>query len=142
MTLRDSLNQLPLDSEPSALGYWPCSGVELARPRAQWTGGQRPRAHAEARRQRRRHGSQEIAAACAAAVAGDRIHSIGAEPVAARFAKWIDALYGEARQVLHARSLFGRQLCSNTGGACGGRSPDGPKENNAGIVRRMPLGVK
>jgi hypothetical protein len=112
------------------------------RTRPQRSRRQRAGSHTEMWRQRRGNRAEKIAAARAAAVAGDMIHGIRAEPMAARFAKWIDALNGEARQVLHARSLVGRQLCSNTGGACGGRSPGGPKQNTAGILRRMPLGVK
>ena len=34
---------------------------------------------------------------------------IGAEPVTAGFAEWIDALHGEAGQVLHLFSLSGRK---------------------------------
>src|SRR5260370_18062958 len=62
---------------------------------------QRTRAHAEARAQRRRHVAQEIAAARAAAFVAERSGRVGAQPVASRFALWINALHGEAGQILH-----------------------------------------
>jgi hypothetical protein len=70
--------------------------------------GERARAHAEARAERRRNVAKEIAAAGAAAIVGDRTGGIGAEPVSAGFAQRIDALHGETGQILHAHSLSGR----------------------------------
>src|SRR6266481_4628557 len=62
---------------------------------------QRTRAHAEARAERRRHVAQEIAATRAAAFVAERSGRVGAQPVASCFALWIDALHGEAGQILH-----------------------------------------
>jgi hypothetical protein len=56
-----------------------------------------PRAHAEARGERRRHVSQGIAAR-GTEFAADHV---GAEPVAARFTIRINALHGGAGHVLH-----------------------------------------
>jgi len=66
-----------------------------------WTRCKRARAHAEARAQWRRNVAQGIAAARAAAFLTKRPGSIGAQPVASRFALGIDALHGEAGQKLH-----------------------------------------
>jgi len=57
--------------------------------------------HAEARAERRRDVSQKVATAGAAAVVAAGIGDVGAHPLAACFALRIDALHGEARQVLH-----------------------------------------
>ena len=54
-------------------------------------------AHAESRGERRRHVSQGIAAR-GTQLAADHV---GAEPVAARFAIWINALHGGAGHVPH-----------------------------------------
>ena len=62
---------------------------------------QRTRAHAEARAERRRDVAQEIAAARAAAFVAERSGRVGAQPVASCFALWINALHGEAGQILH-----------------------------------------
>lgn len=62
---------------------------------------QRTRAHAEARAERRRHVAQGIAAARAPAFVAERPGSVGAQPLAACFALWINALHGETGQVLH-----------------------------------------
>ncbi|HMD06084.1 MAG TPA: hypothetical protein VKH63_01015 [Candidatus Acidoferrum sp.] len=59
------------------------------------TRGERARAHAETRTERRRNVAKEIAAAGAAAVVSDGASGIGAEPVTTRFAQRIDALHGE-----------------------------------------------
>jgi hypothetical protein len=56
-----------------------------------------PRAHAEARSERRRHVPQGIAAR-RTELAADHV---GAEPVAARFTIRINALHGGAGHVLH-----------------------------------------
>ena len=62
-------------------------------------------AHAEARAERGRNVAEEIAAAGAAAVVAERSSLIGTHPLTAGFAKRIDALHGEAGQVLHRVSL-------------------------------------
>jgi len=62
---------------------------------------ERARAHAEARAERWRDVSQKVATAGAAAVVAAGIGDVGAHPLAACFALRIDALHGEARQVLH-----------------------------------------
>ncbi len=64
-------------------------------------GGERARAHAEARAERRRNVAEVVAAAGAVAVVGSGNGDIGAHPLAAGFAKRIDALHGETGQVLH-----------------------------------------
>ena len=90
--------------------------VEVALPRSSAgtgtegrAGGERAGAHAEARGERRGNVAEEIAAAGAMAIAAEGSGEIGAEPVTAGFAKRIDALYGEAGQVLHLFSLSGRK---------------------------------
>jgi hypothetical protein len=57
--------------------------------------------HAEARAERRGNGTEVVAAAGAVAVVGSGYCDIGAHPLAAGLAKRIDALHGEAGQVLH-----------------------------------------
>ena len=69
---------------------------------------ERARAHAEARAERWGNVAQEVAAAGAAAVVGDRAGGIGAEPVTTQVAQRIDALHGETGQILHAHSLSGQ----------------------------------
>ncbi len=71
--------------------------------------GEGARAHAEARRERRGNVAEEVAAAGAMAVTAEGSGEIGAEPMTAGFAKRIDALHGEAGQVLHLFSLSGRK---------------------------------
>ncbi len=81
----------------------------LARTRAEGRARcERTGAHAEARAERRGDIAKEVAAAGATAVVGDGAGGIGAEPVAARVAQRIDALHGEAGQILHADSLNGQ----------------------------------
>jgi hypothetical protein len=85
--------------------------ARLARARAQ----RRPaaevaRSHAKTRPERRRDIAQEVAAAGAAPFNADRRRGIGAQPMAARFALGIDALNGEAGQILHWPSLSGSPL--------------------------------
>jgi hypothetical protein len=78
------------------------SAVQSARAGAQRRArGQRTRAHAEARAKRRRHVAQGIPAARAAAFVAERPGRVGAQPVASCFALRINALHGEARQILH-----------------------------------------
>lgn len=60
----------------------------------------------------------------------DGAGGIGAQPVAAQFAMRIDALHGEAGQILHLRSLSGRQLRGSTRGTCGKSSPRRPQRND------------
>ena len=115
--------------------------------RLTWAGAERASgkgagAHAEARSERRRNGAQEVAAGRAAAIVGDGAGGVGAQPVAAQFAKRIDALHGVAGQILHARSLSGRQLRGGTGEPCGRSSPGHPSEMMAGIVALKRIGVK
>jgi hypothetical protein len=62
---------------------------------------QRARTHAEARAERRGDVAEEVAAAGAVAVVGSGNGDICAHPLAAGFAKRIDALHGETGQVLH-----------------------------------------
>jgi len=66
-------------------------------------------AHAEARGERRGNVAEEVAAAGTMTVAAEGSGEIGAEPVTAGFAKRIDALHGEAGQVLHLFSLSSRK---------------------------------
>lgn len=68
--------------------------------------------------------------------------SIGAQPVTAHFAKRIDALHGEARQILHAFSLSGRQLCGSTAGRAAEAPCGGPNNHDAGIVALQRSSVK
>lgn len=58
--------------------------------------------HAEAWAERWRNVAKHVAAAGAAAVVADRAGGVGAQPVAAGVACRIDALNGEAGQVLHS----------------------------------------
>lgn len=62
---------------------------------------ERAGAHAEAGAEWRRNVAEEVAAAGAVAVVGSGNGDIGAHPLAAGFAKRIDALHGETGQVLH-----------------------------------------
>lgn len=62
------------------------------------------RAHAKAWPERRRNCTQKIAAAGAASFDADRGGGVRAKPVTTRFALWIDALDGEAGQILHSSS--------------------------------------
>jgi hypothetical protein len=63
--------------------------------------GQGTRTHPEARAERRGHVAQHVTAAGTPAVVDDWTGSIGAKPMAAEIALRIDALNGEAGQVLH-----------------------------------------
>ena len=63
--------------------------------------GERAGTHAEARTDGRRNGAEKVTAAGTTPVAADGIHGLGAEPMTPGFAKWINALHGEAGQVLH-----------------------------------------
>ena len=74
----------------------------LTGPRAErGPGGEGAGAHAEARAERRGNVAKVVAAAGAVAVVGSGNSDIGAHPLAAGFAKRIDALHGETGQVLH-----------------------------------------
>jgi hypothetical protein len=53
------------------------------------------------RAERRRDVAEKVAARRAATVVADGIGGIGAQPLAASFALGIDALHGEAGQILH-----------------------------------------
>jgi hypothetical protein len=64
-------------------------------------GRKRAGTHTETRAERRRDVAKKFAAAGATAVVGSGSGDIGAHPLTASFAKRIDALHGEARQVLH-----------------------------------------
>ena len=78
------------------LGRWLTrSGTE------RWPRGEGARAHAEARAERGRDIAEEVAAAGAVAVVGSGNGDISAHPLTTSFAKRIDALHGEAGQVLH-----------------------------------------
>jgi hypothetical protein len=74
-----------------------------------WPSGERARAHAKTRAKRRRNAPQKIAAARAAAVVDERTGDVRAQPVATRFTERIDALHGQAGQILHCVSLSGRK---------------------------------
>jgi hypothetical protein len=88
--------------------WWPKMS-NLAGARTKWGArSQRARAHAEAWAERWRDIAEEVAAAGAAAVVGDGAGGIGAEPVSTRVAQRINALHGEAGQILHADSLSGQ----------------------------------
>jgi len=80
---------------------WGATANASARTRAERARRQRARPHAKTRRERRRHRTHQVAAAGAAAIVSDRAGGVRAEPVAAQFAKGIDALHREARQILH-----------------------------------------
>ena len=84
---------------------------------------ERARAHAEARAERWRNGAEKVAAAWAAAVVGNRAGGVGAEPVASGFAQRINALHGEARQILHARSLSDQPALPVRAGTCRQKFP-------------------
>jgi len=114
-------------------------------------------AHAEARGERRGNVAEEVAAAGAMAVAAEGSGEIGAEPVTAGFAKWIDALHGETGQVLHLFSLSGRKLRSirlrpfDSGNPKSSELPlaakplaekSPGKQRDGGIVPRVDCGVK
>lgn len=75
--------------------------TKLTRPRAKRARGEGTRAHPDAA-QRRRHVAEKIAAAGAAAIVGDGTGDIHAQPMASGFAHRIDALHGQAGQVLHS----------------------------------------
>jgi len=60
------------------------------------------------RAKRRGNGAEKVAAARAAAVERSRSRDVGAHPLTAGLAERIDALHGEAGQVLHRFSLSGR----------------------------------
>ena len=88
----------------------------LARARAEGrAGGEGTGAHAEARGERRGNVAKEVAAAGAMAVAAEGSGEIGAQPVTAGFAERIDALHGEAGQVLHWSSLSSRKAQVDSG---------------------------
>lgn len=73
-----------------------------ARARAQGCAcGERTGPHPEAA-QRRRHVAEKIPTARAAAIVGDRARDVHAQPMAAGFAQWINALHGQAGQILHS----------------------------------------
>jgi hypothetical protein len=80
---------------------------ELGSDGSAWTRTQRrarresARAHAEARAEGRRNIAQEIAAAGAAAFYAERSGSVGAQPLASRFALRVYALHRETGQILH-----------------------------------------
>jgi hypothetical protein len=94
------------------------AATQLAGAGAEWPGaGECTRAHAKARAERRRNGAEEIAAAGAAAVVGDRANGIRTEPVPAEIAHRIDALHRETGQILHAHPSVASQLCLRGGSA-------------------------
>src|SRR5437763_1612375 len=53
------------------------------------------------RAERRWHVAEKVAAARATALAGGWPYDVGAQPVAARFTRRVDAWHGQAGQVLH-----------------------------------------
>ena len=77
-------------------GKW-SAGTRAQRARCQCAG-----PHSEVRAQRRRDGAKKVAAAGAAAIVTNHGSGrIGAQPVAAGFTQWINALHGETGQILH-----------------------------------------
>jgi hypothetical protein len=88
-----------------------CSARARAEGRAR---GQGSGAHTEARAERWWDIAEEIAAAGAAAVVDDGTGGVGAKPVAAKVAHWIDALHGKTGQILHADSLSGQPALQRT----------------------------
>jgi len=102
---------------------------------------ERARAHAEARAERRRNIAEEVAAAGAAAVVGDGAGGIGAEPVPAQVAQWINALHGETGQILHAHSLSGPASSAGARYGASGRSSLGRPGQNCwrGFCRDEPV---
>jgi len=94
--------------------------------RCEWT-----RPHPEVRSQGRRNVPQEVPAAGAAAVAGERARragGVGAQPVAAGGALRIDTLHGQAGQVVH--EIFPQwpfSLCRNAWQPERQSSPERPK---------------
>ena len=64
--------------------------------------GEGARAHPEAWAERWRNVAEHVAAAGTAAVIADGAGGVGAQPVTTGVAGWIDALNGEAGQVLHS----------------------------------------
>lgn len=93
-------------------------GESLTRTRAKrWARGQGTRTHAEAGAERRGHVAQQVTAAGTSAVVDDWAGGIGAKPMAAEIALRIDALNGEAGQVLHnffpQRRLAARKVTSD-----------------------------
>lgn len=114
----------------------------LARTWAKRARRERARAHPETRCKRGRDRAQKIAAARAAAFVRDGPGGVRAQPVAAHFAKRIDALHGEARQILHAFSLSGHQLRGGTAGRAAEAPCGGPNKNDAAIVAPQQTSVK
>jgi hypothetical protein len=70
--------------------------------------GEGARAQTKVRAERWGNVAEKVAAARAAAVVADGIGGISAQPLAASFAERIDALHGEAGQILHLLSLSDR----------------------------------
>jgi hypothetical protein len=81
-------------------------------------------AHAKARAEWRRDVAEGIAAARATAFVAKRAGSVGAQPVASRFALRINALHGEAGQVLHIVSP--QRPARFCGAGRGGADPNSP----------------
>lgn len=109
---------------------------------AKGASGERTRAHAEAAK-RRRHVAEEIPTARAAAIIGEWAGDIHPQPMAAGLAQRIDALHGQAGQILHSftseaakpdqshgkhhQAAARRDHRSHPGGPAARRGP--PKEN-------------
>ena len=94
---------------------------------------ERAGAHAEARAERWRDVAEEVAAAGATAVVGDRAGGIGAEPVTTQVAQRIDALHGETGQILHAHSLSGRPALRVHNVARAAEAPRGGPDRIVGV---------
>lgn len=85
----------------------------LPRPRAKGRARrQQARSHAEMRAERRGHVAQKIAATGTTAVVAHGAGHVRTQPMSARFTERIDALHGQARQVLHRFSLRTSKLAS------------------------------
>jgi hypothetical protein len=106
----------------------------LARARTQWARSQRTRTHPEAA-ERRRDVAEKVAAARAATVVDERTGYVRAQPVTAGFAEWIDALHGQAGQVLHC---FSPQWPQSPANRLAPRS-NGAQQNWRSPLAAMPL---
>ncbi len=90
--------------------------------RAQGARRERPRPDPQAS-ERRRHVAQKISATRATAVDAERSSGVGAQPMAASFAERINALHGQAGQILHRFSLSGRAARPSRGATFCGCTP-------------------
>jgi hypothetical protein len=105
--------------------------------RAKWRArSERARAHAETRPERWWNIAEKFAAAGAVAVVGSGSGDIGAHPLTTSFAKRIDALHGETRQILHI-------VFSSAAGPLPCRGPEQAPESpvNGAMLTRSNVGA-